>query len=360
MRNIGIIGLGLMGGSIAKTLRDSEKVGEIVGFDNDEGVLIKAFRDKVISSYTTKIDDKFSKVDVIFICTPVSTICNYIKELSGYIKQDCVITDIGSTKLNIVRAVEDMNIDRLFVGGHPMVGSEKIGYENSKDFLFENAYYIITKSAKTNQNALNTVCDMILELKALPIIIDIEKHDFITAAISHVPHVIASSLVNMVASLDGEDEYMHKLAAGGFKDITRIASSSPIMWQNICIENKGEVLKVLNAFSDILHKFKENILKDNSNEVLDFFSKAKEYRDSFKNINPVYNVIYDFMVEIKDKPGAIADVATMLSKSNINIKNMEILNNRENVEGILRILVENSEARDMSIKVLNQNGYKIF
>ncbi|HAN09130.1 MAG TPA: prephenate dehydrogenase/arogenate dehydrogenase family protein [Clostridiales bacterium] len=360
MNNIGIIGLGLMGGSIAKTLRKSKKVSEIVAFDCNEETLKRAFDDKVIDGYSTNINEKFANSDIVFICTPVSFICDYITQLAKYIKNDCIITDIGSTKSTIVGTFENTESNLLFVGGHPMVGSEKIGYENSKDFLFENAYYIITKSLNTDQCALDKVNDIVLELKAIPIIIDASKHDFITAAISHVPHIIASALVNMVEVLDDKEEYMHRLAAGGFKDITRIASASPIMWENICMENKQEVLKVLDKFFEIIYDFRESLTINDNNEIVDFFSKAKEYRDSFKNINSVYNVAYDFMVEIEDKPGIIADVATILSSNNINIKNIEVVNNREHVEGILKILVENQEAKDISIEVLQNKGYNTF
>ncbi|HCC07875.1 MAG TPA: prephenate dehydrogenase/arogenate dehydrogenase family protein [Clostridiales bacterium] len=360
MRNIGIVGLGLMGGSIAKTLRKSKKVNKIIAFDCEEKTLKKAFDDKVIDDYSTNINEKFEDLDIVFICTPVSFIGDYIKKLSKYIKKDCIITDIGSTKSTIVKMFEDNKSDLLFVGGHPMVGSEKIGYENSKDFLFENAYYIITKSINTDQCTLDKLNEIVLELKAIPIIIDIDKHDFITAAISHVPHVIASALVNMVEVLDDKEEYMRTLAAGGFKDITRIASASPIMWQNICIENKQEILKVLNKLSEIIYDFSDSLTKNENAEIINFFLKAKEYRDSFKNISSIYNVAYDFMVEIEDKPGIIADVATILSNNHINIKNIEVINNREHVEGTLKILVENQEAKNISIEVLMQNGYRTF
>ena len=159
-------------------------------------------------------------------------------------KKDCIITDTGSTKKTILNDTKKIDVE--FIGGHPMIGSERSGYMTSKDLLFENSYYIITKSNSNKPESIEKLKELILEIKAIPIIIDEKKHDYITSVISHVPHVIASSLVRLVKNLDDENETMKTLCAGGFKDITRIASSDPTMWENICNENKEEIVNTLN------------------------------------------------------------------------------------------------------------------
>ena len=239
MFNIGIIGLGFMGGCIARTLIKSDKIEKIFAYDTNRGALELAKKEQNITDIVTEFDD-FKECDVIFLCTPVGFILEYAKKLSNIVKEDCVITDIGSTKRNIVEELKDLKIN--FVGAHPMVGSERSGYNTSHDLLFENTYYILTEN--DNENSVKKVKEVVNELKAIPVVIDYKKHDYIVAAISHVPHIIAAGLVNMVKELDDKEEHMKLLAAGGFKDITRIASSDPTMWENICTENKEEILNI--------------------------------------------------------------------------------------------------------------------
>lgn len=192
MYKIGIIGLGLIGGSIAKALKSSTIVSKITAFDLDKTVLEEALCENSIDSYSTQIDSCFADADFIFICTPVNLIYFYVKTLSNIVKKGCILTDVGSTKFKIVSAIEADFPHLTFVGGHPMVGSEKSGFGSSFDFLFENAYYIITKSENTTDEAVQKLESLIKELRAIPICIDIQNHDFIVSMISHVPHIIAS------------------------------------------------------------------------------------------------------------------------------------------------------------------------
>lgn len=352
MYKIGIIGLGFMGGCIARTLISSSEVESILAFDNNVDSLKQAKKDNSITEYTTNLED-FKNADIIFLCTPVGFIPEYANKLKNIIKSDCVITDIGSTKTSIINALESININ--FVGGHPMVGSERTGYNTSNDYLFENTYYIITKNK--NIDATKKVETIVKELKAIPIVIEPEKHDYIVAAISHVPHIIAAGLVNLVKNLDDENENMKTLAAGGFKDITRIASSDPTMWMHICNENKKEIIPILENYIESLNEVKQKI--NNSQEIYNFFDSSKKYRDSFinKKINgqslPTLNVI------IKDESGSIAKIANILAEENISIKNIGIVNNRETIDGALNIVFSSFEEQEKGFKIITQNGYKV-
>lgn len=353
MYKIGIIGLGFLGGSIAKSLIKLECVKEIIAFDKNIESLKLAKEEKVIEDYSLDVDEKFSDCDIVFISTPVKLIPEIMKKLENIVKEDCIITDTGSTKKSIIESAK--NLKREFIGGHPMVGSERSGYATSKELLFENSYYIITKSENTSERALNILKELVLGIGAIPIIIDENKHDFITASISHVPHVVASSLVKLVKDLDDENETMKSLCAGGFKDITRIASSDPTMWENICSENKIEILKVLNSFKEIINNFENEI--ESSEDIYNFFDNSKKYRDSFatKKING--NTMPEIDISIKDENGAIAKIATILSDNNIGIKNIEVVNNRENNFGALKVIVRSYEERDNAFEVVTKAGY---
>lgn len=355
MYNIGVIGIGFLGGSLVKSLSKLKTVKEIIAYDKNIDSLKKAYADGVITEYTTEVNKKFNNCDIIFICTPVSFIAEYIKELKKYIKKDCIITDIGSTKKSILEEVK--NIDVEFIGGHPMVGSERIGYETSRELLFENSYYILTQNKSNKQESIDKLKELIIELNAIPIIIDANQHDYITSIISHVPHVVASSLVRMVKELDDKSETMKTLAAGGFKDITRIASSDPTMWENICNENKGEIINTLNILIKILEEFKKNI--NNRKETYNFFETSKIYRDSFINKKISGNTMPELDIIIKDENGSVAKVTEILSNNDIGIKNIEIMNNRENNFGDLKVIVRNYEEMERGYKILRELGYEM-
>nr|MCR5186667.1 prephenate dehydrogenase [Clostridia bacterium] len=341
MYNVGIVGLGFLGGSLAKSLSKLDIVDKIIAYDTNLESLKNAKNDGVITDYAEKIDDKFYDADVVFICTPVKLIPGIAMELEKVVNENCIITDTGSTKKSIIEYSKNMN--REFIGGHPMIGSERSGYDTSKDFLFENAYYIITKSEKTTDKSIGILTKLIDGIRAIPIVLDENRHDHITASISHVPHIVAASLVNMVKELDDEDEMMKCLAAGGFKDITRIASSDPTMWESICSENKDEILSILAKFKEKISEFEDRI--SDTSKLYDFFSSSKKYRDSFASRKVDGNNMPELNVSIKDENGAIAKIATLLSENDIGIKNIEVMNNRENNFGVLKLIVRNYEER---------------
>lgn len=355
MYKIGIIGLGFLGGSLAKALKNTGEVDYIIALDKSEESLNLAKEEGVIEDYSLEIDGRFSVCDFVFICTPVSFIVDYAKALEKVVKHDCIVTDTGSTKKSIIESLKDLNVE--FIGAHPMIGSERSGYQTSKDLLFENSYYIITKHEGNKEENIEKLKGIIELIKAIPVIIDSDKHDFITAAISHVPHVIASSLVNLVKTLDDEAESMKMLAAGGFKDITRIASSDPTMWQNICLDNKEEILKVISVLENIIDNFKAGI--DSKDSTYGFFDQAKTYRDSFINRKINGTTMPELNISVKDENGAIAKITTILSANEIGIKNIEVLNNRENNFGALRLVVRSYEERDKGYEVLTGYGFDV-
>lgn len=164
-----------------------------------------------------------------------------------------------------------------------MAGSEKNGFANSKAHLIENAYYILTPSAKVSAEKVDAYRDFISSLKALPIVLDYRQHDCITGTISHLPHIIASTLVNFVRDTDTKDELMKALAAGGFKDITRIASSSPVMWQQICLKNKGNISHILGQYIEALTQAKASVDAEDENALYTLFESSRDYRNSMPN-----------------------------------------------------------------------------
>ena len=252
-------------------------------------------------------------------------------------------------------------MEESFIGGHPMAGSEKSGFMNSKAHLIENAYYILTPAAKAAREKICAYKEFVTSLKALPVILDYNEHDIITGTISHLPHIIASTLVNFVHDTDTEDGLMKALAAGGFKDITRIASSSPVMWQQICLKNGENISHILGQYIETLTKAKEQIDAENETALYSMFEDSRDYRNSMPNSSagPIKKQ-FALYCDIIDEAGGIATIATILASNHISIKNIGIIHNREFEEGVLRIEFYDEDSAANASKLLQKYRYVVY
>ena len=361
MKTIGFIGLGLIGGSIAKAIRKYHEDYRILAYDQNRETLATAVSSNMSDAVCEEHDERFKGCDYIFLCAPVEYNVKYLEYFKDNIGPDTIITDVGSVKGIIHKEVERLGMEARFIGGHPMAGSEKTGYAYSSDHLIENAYYILTPSEEASLDKISRYSELVSSIGALPMILTAQEHDYITAAISHLPHVVASSLVNLVQKLDSSDEHMKSIAAGGFKDITRIASSSPYMWQQICLENPDNISKVLDEFIRLIVQAKYLIDQKDSNGLYQMFSSSRDYRNSFDNTSsgPIKKE-FALYCDIVDETGAIATIATILSMNGISIKNIGILHNREFDEGVLKIDFYDEEALKAASEQLRKRNYIIY
>ena len=359
--HFGFIGLGLIGGSIAKALRRVYKNCIITAYNRSETARIMASEDGVASFTTDKIDDSFKDCDYIFLCTPVEYNCEYLKILKNIIKSDCIITDVGSVKGNIHKAVLELNMEQNFIGGHPMAGSEKTGYENAKDRLVENAFYAITPTKLTNEHKLKEYVSIVKDIGAIPVVLDYNEHDYAVAGISHLPHIIAAELVNLVKNSDNEKEIMKLIAAGGFKDITRIASSSPKMWEQIFMTNTDNIVALLNDYIKLLTTVKDELAIKNGAFINERFQSSGEYRSQFADRSRSTLIkTYTIHVDIEDEIGTLSNVVSLLSSHRISIKNIRIKNNREHDDGVLAIDFKDNNSLSLAKQVLIENNYVIY
>lgn len=356
--NCGFIGLGLIGGSIAKALKNFDTGISITAYDPNEETIKLALSEKIIENSADGIGEAFCDCDILFLCAPVSSNDANLQKLKNLIKPDCIITDVGSVKGTTHSAIHDLGLDSYFIGGHPMAGSERIGYANSNPLILQNAYYILTPTDTVAEHKVNLLSNLVSGMGAIPLVMSREKHDYITAGISHLPHVIASALVNLIKRKDSEDGSMKRIAAGGFKDITRIASSSPVMWEHICMTNTENILTFLDHFMEVLGEIREDLVNKNPTEIHDFFEQARTYRESFINADsgPIKRV-FDFTVDIEDKSGALAALVSLLAKYEISIKNIAIMHNRELREGSVRLEFSDEASMLNAKAVLKADGY---
>jgi len=366
-KKITIIGLGLIGGSLARALKHRMSFSDITAINRRSEPLAQAIKDGVITRGFNELNDYVFDSDIIFICTPVKRTMLNIDSLLGRVKPDCIITDVGSTKGEIIEYVNSLSSPPCFIGGHPMAGTEMSGYVSSFEHLFENAFYILSSCKSTTPQAIDTMLEIVNVIGGIPILLDAYEHDKITASISHLPHIIASTLVNMVKCSDTPDGKMQMLAAGGFKDITRIASSSPEMWENIFLSNKNQISVILDDFMELLNKFKNDIDTENTDSIIDFLQSAKNYRDSFsvakagvKSVSGLIRPTFEIIVDVVDKPGIIGEIASILGTNGVNIKNINVSNSRENEQGCLTISLSDSQSSSMAFDLLLSKGYKVY
>ena len=358
---IGFIGLGLIGGSIAKGIRRVFPNYTLIGMDENPDTIKSALEDGIIDSIATDCKTDFAECNYVFLCAPVQYNVMYLKDLKGSINKNCILTDVGSVKEEIHLKIEELGMEEYFIGGHPMAGSEKTGYANSKRILIENAYYILTPTAKVAKEKVSAYKEFVTSLKALPVILDYNEHDIITGTISHLPHIIASTLVNFVHDTDTADGLMKALAAGGFKDITRIASSSPVMWQQICLKNGENISHILGHYIEALTQAKEQIDAENETALYSMFEDSRDYRNSMPNSSagPIKKQ-FALYCDIIDEAGGIATIATILASNHISIKNIGIIHNREFEEGVLRIEFYDEDSAANASKLLQKYRYVIY
>ncbi len=362
MNTYGFYGLGLIGGSLAKSLRKIDPSCRIIACSRSMETCRTALNQGLIDDVCHGSDDPaYQSCTMIFLCAPAEMNIEALKGLKKVLSHDCILTDVGSVKTPIHEAVEELGLSSQFIGGHPMAGSEKSGIANSTDHMFENAYYILTPTQDVSALKLERCRNFVLKLKALPMVLDPNQHDFITAAISHLPHVIAASLVNTVHDLDSEEEYMKTIAAGGFRDITRIASSSPQMWESICVENYSNISKVMDTFLDHMIEARDKMCAGDGGYINHMFEQSRDYRNSFsfESHGPVKKG-YRIYCDIIDESGAIATIATVLAVNGISIKNISIIHNRSYEQGALAIEFYEDESMKKAIALLRHHRYTVW
>ena len=361
MNKFGFLSLGLIGGSIALAIKHVIPDAKVIAYARRQETLDEALAAGAIDEGTTEIDARFGGCDMIFLCAPVAVNNQFLEQLKPVISKNTIITDVGSVKGSVHEAVEKLGLASNFIGGHPMTGSEKTGFANANRMILENAYYILTPTDDVPKEATAQYYSLVKKLGAIPMILNHKEHDYVTAAISHVPHLIAAALVNLVHSHDSQECTMKQIAAGGFKDITRIASSSPEMWESICMSNTENIADLLDDYINSLQLISSAVRAKQSGFTFDLFAASKEYRDSFADAprGPIKK-IYTCYVDIPDEAGSLAEVATILAKADISIKNIGIIHNREFEEGVLRVEFYSEDALEEALSLLQGLHYATY
>lgn len=282
-----IIGVGLIGGSLALVLKNKGLASNIVGIGRGLPNLEAAKRLGIIDSFTREIGEGVKDADLVVIAVPVLKIAETVRQAAPHLKPGCIVTDVGSVKGAVISAVDPFIPEGvLFVPGHPIAGTENSGAEAAFPELYEGRKCILTPTQKTDAAALEAVRLVWEATGAKVVVMDAPLHDMILAAVSHLPHMIAYTLVNAVGDMEDSGVDALSYSAGGFRDFTRIASSSPEMWSDICAMNKEQILTMIDAFRRRLDGLRELIENGELSALKAEFDHAKSLRDSLIKGSP--------------------------------------------------------------------------
>jgi len=359
-KRISIIGLGLIGGSIALALKNAGYKGEIIGKDSNLDNIEAALKLEAIDFHAKDMKEAVENVDLIIIATPLKYYESIFKEMSAHIKEGIVITDVGSVKGYVHQlANKYLPKETKFIGGHPMAGSEKSGIEAANPYLFENAYYFLTSGeVDTLSEEFQKLKKLVEFLGAYPVPISIQKHDKIVARISHAPHLMAVILSNML-DIDGNISFL-PFVGGGFRDTTRIASGNPDMWRDIFLLNKEELINGIECCEGLIKEFKELLISEDLRNIDEFLQNAKLIRDSIpKHRKDSMPQIYELIIGVEDKPGILGELTRILGEEKINIKDIEILHAREEEQGAIKIGFRTKEEQVKAYTVLKNSNYHL-
>jgi len=280
INKITIIGVGLIGGSLAKAIKERNLAKVVFGYGRDLSRLKKAKKSNIIDELSTSMKQAVDNADIIVIATPVGTFQKILKEIEPLVSSDVIITDVGSTKTNVANIVNDVLSAKsnCFIPAHPIAGKEISGFEASDSNLFDGKKVIITPQKNNFPDSIQVIEDMWKNVGAEVDFMDPESHDDLLGMTSHLPHMLAFSLVNYLVD---QNPTASIYAGGGFKDFSRIASGDAIMWRDICLQNKDQIISHLKGYQSTLNDLLETIDDENSDKLEFLFATAKKTRDSW-------------------------------------------------------------------------------
>jgi prephenate dehydrogenase len=340
-RRAAVVGTGLIGGSVALALQDAGWF--VTGSDIDPARAARALELGVINSVGSD-----PAAEITFLAVPVGSVASAAQEA---LRSGGVVTDVGSVKAPLVAAVQDAN----FVGGHPMAGSEAIGVEGARSDLFQATTWVLTPTAVTNPEAQALVHSVVRSFGAEVLTLDPAQHDHLVAAVSHVPHLTAASLMDLAATRAEQHSAVLRLAAGGFRDMTRIAAGDPGMWLDICHDNRDAILGVLDDLLASLKSMREIVAEGDSEALEQRLRFAQEARRSLPTGAPAAEQLAEIRVSVIDQPGELAAVTALATELSVNVYDVEVAHSAGDQRGRLILVVDADRAASLADALRSQS-----
>jgi len=357
---ITIIGMGLIGGSIALALKRKNFCETIVGVDEFSTIHRAMERGTIDEGFNrAELEKAVNGSEIIFICTPVQQILELLPIVAKAVDEGTLVCDVGSSKELIVEeANKHFPENKYFLGTHPMAGAETKGIESADSFLFENAIWVMTPGHRIPEKITRKLGLLLEGLGARILMLTPKMHDRIIAAVSHLPQFAAVALVNLIARFYQEDPNYLKLAAGGFRDMTRIASSPFSVWRDICRTNQEQITNFIDEYIAELQHIKKLLQDQNmepySNQAA--ITRLAIPKDSKGFIRPQY----DISIAVEDQPGVIARFSGVLAKNKVNIKDIEVLKVREGEGGTIRLSFDTAADRQKAVELIRDAGFSCY
>ncbi len=354
INKIAVLGLGLIGGSFVKAIKHADNKIFISAFDKPE-ILTKAEKEKVIDEALVSVDDSLN-YDLIIIALPIEQSLNLFKQLAPKLKSNQIISDLCSVKGIFADEWKNCFSRGTYIGAHPMTGKEKSGYDNSDLLLFENSVFIVC-AENADEQIINAYIQFIKLTGSRITLLDAYLHDKITARVSHLPQLISVLLMNQ-ANNKFENIALLDFAAGGFRDMTRIASSDYEIWKSIIKYNKTEILKTINGFKEQLSVLQNLIDSENFKFIEEQFEQARLARNEIPiNTKGFIDPLFEITVFVKDQPGMISKISTILFDNYINIKDIELLKIREGTGGNFKFYFESKDDAEKARSLIIKAGF---
>ena len=362
MQSVAIIGVGLIGGSLGLVWKKQAQDVEIIGFDQS-ATLDRAIAIGALDRAASSLEEAVSDADVIVLAAPIQSILEILEQIAPHVKAGAIVTDVGSVKGPVAdRASTVLPSGVLFVGGHPMAGSERRGIDQADALLFENAAYVLCPpddiDASTLEVEYASFVALIEATGARLIVLPPARHDRIAAFVSHLPQLLAVALMNHVANEDGQDDAFLQLAAGGFRDMTRIASSPFDVWSDILKANDTHILEVLDSFAGRIEVLRREIAGGDMETLQSRFQDARSKRETIpRNTKGFLHPLADVYVYAEDHPGELLSITRILYEASLNIKDIELLKIREGTGGAFRIGFAEDATAAAATETLIRAGY---
>jgi prephenate dehydrogenase len=356
---VAIVGVGVIGGSLGLAIKQHFRSLTVVGFDR-AGVLKKALNKGAIDIAATSLRYAVETSDLIFLSTPVSEILKALPLVAKHTRPNALVTDVGSVKGAVVGSARILFPGDNFVGGHPMAGVELSGIEAAHPLLFENAVYVLTPVRGKTTSAVHRLASFLEDLGARVVLLDSRMHDEVVSVVSHLPQLTAVAMTNVAGSRHPSGRRHLRLAAGGFRDLTRIASSKPEIWADILTLNKVEIDRSLKMMIRELSLYRKILLRRKRSSLGKEFKSARRIRSNIpKSMKGFIHQLDELYVFVEDKPGMIARMTVSLAKANINIKDIELVKVREGRGGTFRLAFESRELSARAATVLSRAGFEM-
>ena len=358
---IAIIGLGLIGGSLGMALCRHDGKLEVTGYDSSSQVCTEALARNAVHKIASNLEEAIKEAGLVLLAVPVEKIQGVVEESSYYFKTGSVVMDVGSAKGVLARTIPSLLPPGVYyVGGHPMTGAESSGIFAADPFLFQNAVFLLTPTENIPPELVKELYDVIKIVGGIPLLLNPEEHDKMVAVVSHLPHLLAAALVNYASRFNQDYPQTLSLAAGGFRDTTRVAMGSPALWREIFNSNRFSLLQALEGFIGELQGFSRELFTGEMELLEKRLGQAAIVRSEIPFRNKGFlDLSHELVVLLQDRPGAIAEVTLVLAGDAINIKDIEILRVREGEGGTLKLAFEDERQLKKAAGLLREQGFTV-